>query len=76
MGQFLGNLPSTLGNWLMLTKIAFGDWSPAANFLRHKIAESPGGFDEPVLADETQMLMMLAKINRGEIEEGPANHEP
>lgn len=65
MLKIANSLDSTLGNYLLLAKIYFGENSPASNFLRQKIAESPGGFDEEVIADQNQMLMMLVDLHKG-----------
>lgn len=53
---------STLGNYLDLTNATFGKDSPQAKFLDKKIAESPNGREEEVIAAETQMLYVLASL--------------
>lgn len=53
---------STLGNYLKLSIPVFGKDSKAVKFLQEKIAESPNGEQEEVLADERQMLYLLATI--------------
>lgn len=63
MLKIAGSLDSTLGNYLLLAKMTFGDQSPAANYLRQKIAESPEGFDEEVIQDERQMVLLLSQIH-------------
>jgi len=55
---------STLGNWLMLTELAFGKNSPQADFLKDKIDESPNGKDEEVLADEGQLIQVLIDMGQ------------
>ena len=59
--------PSTLATYRMLTVALFGEESPAVAFLDEKIAVSPNGADEVVIADETQMLTLLAQIEYGHI---------
>ena len=54
--------PSTLGSYRALSALVFGDPSPQTNFLDNKIAESLGGAEEEVLADERQMIMLLASL--------------
>ena len=53
---------STLGSYMELVRIFFGDDSKAVDFLQKKIDESPNGVDEEVIADERQMLHMLATL--------------
>lgn len=48
--------PSTLGTYLRLAEI-FGP--KAVEFIQKKIDESPNGADEEVIADESQMLLLL-----------------
>lgn len=50
---------STLGNYRKLSVAFFGEDSGAVKFLDEKIAESPNGEGEEVIADEGQMVMML-----------------
>lgn len=59
--------PSTLATYRMLTVALFGEDSQAVAFLDGKIAESPHGADEQVIADETQMLLLLAQVEYGHI---------
>lgn len=56
---------STLGNYLALTEVVFGKDSKAVAFLNKKIAESPYGADEEVIADEGQTIYMLSQIHQG-----------
>lgn len=53
---------STLGNWRKLSAAVFGVDSKATKFLDQKIAESPKGEAEEVIADERQLLMVLGKL--------------
>lgn len=53
--------PSTLGSYLENTLTVMGE-GKAAEFLRAKIAASPRGEQEEVLADETQMLGALVSM--------------
>jgi hypothetical protein len=57
-------LDSTLGNYRKLTAIYFGENSAAIKFLDEKIAESPNGENEEVIADETQMVNLLFGIGK------------
>jgi hypothetical protein len=50
---------STLGNWLELVNTFCGPDSTAAAFIIDKIAASPNGADEEVVADERQFLGVL-----------------
>ncbi|MFA5559326.1 MAG: hypothetical protein WDA59_07765 [Methanofastidiosum sp.] len=51
---------STLGNYRKFAVMLFGEDSGAVTFLDKKIAESPNGENEEVLADEQQMIYLLA----------------
>jgi hypothetical protein len=51
--------PSTLGTYKKMC-ILFGP--KAEEFIQNKIDESPNGEDEEVIADESQMLMLLATM--------------
>lgn len=53
---------STLGNWLTMTNAFFGKDSKQAKFIQDKIAESPNGENEEVIADEGQFLMVLGSM--------------
>jgi len=50
---------ATLGNYRKLAVTFFGGGSGAVKFLDAKIAESPNGKDEEVLADESEMIQVL-----------------
>lgn len=51
--------PSTLGTYLKIAKI-FGEKAEA--FIQQKIDEHEKGAEEEVIADESQMLMLLASM--------------
>jgi len=53
---------STLGSYLKLCKQYFGPASKATACIQNKIDKSPGGEDEVVLADESQMVGMLQAL--------------
>jgi hypothetical protein len=57
--------PSTLATYRMLSAALWGEDSQAVAFIDDKIAESPNGADEQVIADETQMLILLGEIEYG-----------
>ncbi len=50
---------ATLGNYRKLAAAFWGETSGAVKFLDTKIAKSPMGKSEEVLADETQMIQLL-----------------
>ncbi len=51
---------ATLRNYRKLATMFWGEQSGAVMFLDGKIAESPNGENEEVLADESQMIKLLA----------------
>ncbi len=51
--------PSTLGTYKKLAML-FGD--KAVKFIQDKIDESPNGKEEEVIADESQMLILLGSM--------------
>lgn len=53
---------ATLGNYRALVMRVFGDTNKAVEFLDRKIAESPDGENEEVLADEGQMVYVLSRM--------------
>lgn len=55
-------MPLTLGSYKELTTLFFGKGSAQVEFIDEKIARSPKGADEEVLADETQMLALLGSM--------------
>lgn len=59
--------PSTLGTYRLLASALWGEDSRAVAFLDGKIKQSPNGADEGVIADETQMLILLGQIEYGDI---------
>ena len=50
---------STLGTYKKLAKI-FG--KKAEDFIQQKIEDSPNGENEEVIADETQMMILLSSM--------------
>lgn len=54
---------STLGNYLKLCDAFFGHLSAQSEFIKDKIASSPNGPDEEVVAEESQMMYLLFNIN-------------
>lgn len=56
---------ATLGNYRALVMRVFGDTNKAVEFLDRKIAESPDGENEEVLADEGQMVYVLSRMAMG-----------
>lgn len=59
---------STLGNYRKLAAMFFGVASKPVDYLNKRIAESPKGEMEEVMADERQMVQLLISMN-GVIEE-------
>jgi hypothetical protein len=60
-------VPSTLFNWHALCLLFFGEDSKATQFIKDKMdAQGP---DEPVVADEGQLLAALIHIDHGEAED-------
>ena len=53
---------STLGSYHKLATLVFGANSSQVQFLESKIATSPNGADEEVVADERQMLYLLVNL--------------
>jgi hypothetical protein len=62
-------IPSTLGNWLMLCQSLFGKDSKPTKFILQKIADSPNGEEEEVIADEKQLLHVLGNMFAEEMSE-------
>ena len=54
--------PSTLGSYLALCNAFFGPESVQAKFIRKKIAGTPNGADEEVVAEESQMMYLLVNL--------------
>jgi len=57
--------PATLGSYLKLSIIVYGEESNAVKFLKDKIKNSPEGEHEEVIADESQMIVALTTIHLG-----------
>jgi hypothetical protein len=53
---------ATLGNYRKMAAAVFGKESKAVKFLDDKIAESPNGENEEVIADEGQMVYLLGNM--------------
>ena len=53
---------STLESYLMLCNLVFGEGSAQSKFIQSKVDESPNGLKEEVIADESQMLMLLGSM--------------
>jgi hypothetical protein len=58
------NTLNTLGDYREFCAIMFGDDSPATRFFDRKIATQ--GRDEKVVADESQMLLLIGSLVNGE----------
>lgn len=56
---------ATLGSHRKLAAIAFGEDSKAVKFLDKLISDSPNGENEEAVADEGQMIYVLARIHAG-----------
>lgn len=54
--------PSTLGSYLKLCQLFFGDESVQAKFINEKIASTPNGPDEEVVVEESQMMYLLVNL--------------
>jgi hypothetical protein len=57
-------LPSTLGSYLKLCTLFFGEDSAQARFIQHKVNQY--GLDEEVVAEESQMLYLLTNMEEGQ----------
>jgi hypothetical protein len=55
-------IPSTLGSYLKLCNIFFGEESVQTKFITQKIASNPNGADEEVIAEESQMMYLLFNL--------------
>jgi hypothetical protein len=58
-------MPSTLGSYLKLCNLFFGEESAQAKFIQHKVNQY--GLDEEVVADESQMMYLLASLEEGNV---------
>lgn len=56
---------STLGNYRVMASALWGESSRAVAFLDKKIADSPNGADEEVIAHEIQVFHLLTQIEYG-----------
>jgi len=54
--------PSTLGSYLRLCELFFGEDSAQVRFINQKITSNPNGADEEVVADESQMMYLLFNL--------------
>lgn len=54
---------STLGTYRKIAVTLYGEESKAVEFLDKKIAKSPHGADEEVIAHEGQMMYLLARLH-------------
>lgn len=63
MNKLSTGADSTLGEYKKLAAEVFGVDSKAMEFLDKKIAESPKGEAEEVIADERQMIQVLMQIH-------------
>lgn len=57
-------MPSTLGSYLKLCTLFFGEDSAQAKFIQHKVNQY--GLDEEVVAEESQMLYLLTNMEEGQ----------
>jgi len=62
MNTLSTGMPSTLGSYLKLCNIFFGEDSAQAKFINEKIASNPNGADEEVVAEESQMMFLLFNL--------------
>ena len=53
---------STLATYLKLCSIVFGKDSQQVKFIMDKIAVSPNGANEEVIAEESQMMYLLVNL--------------
>jgi len=62
MNTLSTGMPSTLGSYLKLCNIFFGEESEQTKFIMEKIASSPNGANEEVIAEESQMMFLLFNL--------------
>ncbi len=62
MNTLSTGMPSTLGSYLKLCNIFFGEESVQTKFILEKIASNPNGADEEVIAEESQMMYLLFNL--------------
>lgn len=53
---------STLGSYLKLCEVFFGQDSVQYRFISKKIATNPNGADEEVVVEESQMMYLLVNL--------------
>lgn len=58
----------TLGDWMDLAELLWGTNSDQYRFLSEKAAESTKGREEIVIADDSQMLYLLARMGGKAVE--------
>lgn len=54
--------PATLGTYRKIALALGGEGSPAVKFFDEKIAASPNGENEEVIAHETQVLYLIVQM--------------
>jgi hypothetical protein len=54
--------PNTLGTWRKIALSLGGENSRAVKFFDEKIAASPNGENEEVIADETQVMYLIVRM--------------
>jgi hypothetical protein len=62
MNTLSTGMPSTLGSYLKLCNMFFGEESVQTKFITKKIASNPNGADEEVIAEESQMMYLLFNL--------------
>ena len=62
MNTLSTGMPSTLGSYLKLCNIFFGEESEQTKFIMEKIASNPNGADEEVITEESQMMFLLFNL--------------
>ncbi len=62
MNTLSTGMPSTLGSYLKLCNIFFGEESVQTKFIQEKIVSSPNGANEEVIAEESQMMYLLFNL--------------
>lgn len=60
---------STLASYLKLCLMIFGSSSPQVKFIMDKIATSPNGANEEVVAEESQMMYLLFNLPPADVDE-------
>ena len=58
--------PNVLGTWLKIATALAGPDSKAVKFFQAKIADSPHGENEKVIADETQLMHLIGQLIESE----------